>query len=126
MEILNQGFDHVEFAVNDIQPMSMVFQRMGFEKIGERKLAREGTKSALYAQGYVRILLTQSDHETAASVKQVPESMKFLKNHAEGICVLALDVKDATQAYQEAVKRGARPAREPQTYHTPEGKVSSF
>lgn len=119
MELLNQGFDHVEFVLNDIGGMSRVFERMGFEKTGERSLPHVGTRSALYAQGWVRILLTQAEGKGS----QDSEALKFLKKHAEGICVLALEVKDATQAYKDAVRRGGRSAMEPQVHETPEGTV---
>ena len=66
MKIQNQGFDHVEFIVNDIAAHSRTYERMGFEKVGERHLKEKGTKSVLYAQGFVRILLTQSDGSPAA------------------------------------------------------------
>ena len=41
MKILNQGFDHVEFIVNDISHHAKIYERMGFEKLGERKLEAE-------------------------------------------------------------------------------------
>lgn len=46
MKILNQGFDHVEFIVKDVDQHASMYQRMGFEKVGERKLAAKGTRSA--------------------------------------------------------------------------------
>ena len=118
MEILNQGFDHVEFVVRDFRHMGTVFERLGFEKVGERSLPKAGTKSALYCQGLVRILLTCP---TGSNTKS--ESINFLNKHAEGVCVLAIEVKDATQAFNETVKRGARPAREPEVFETPQGTV---
>src|SRR4051794_3177763 len=108
MEILNQGFDHVEFVVNSVHTFGPLFQKMGFEKIGERELAANGTASVLYAQGLIRILITQPTGPESASRS---EAARFLQDHAEGICVLGLEVADATKAFTEAVKRGARPAR---------------
>jgi 4-hydroxyphenylpyruvate dioxygenase-like putative hemolysin len=61
MKILKQGFDHVEFIVKDVDQHASIYQRMGFEKIGERKLAAKGTRSVVYAQGFVRIMLTQTE-----------------------------------------------------------------
>jgi 4-hydroxyphenylpyruvate dioxygenase len=72
------------------------------------------------AQGYVRILLSQPDG-TAAGEKE--KSVQFLRNQAEGITVLALDVADATQAFDEATRRGARPAMEPKRFESSEGTV---
>ncbi len=120
MKIQNQGFDHVEYAVNDIAERGSIYERMGFEKIGQRHLADRGLKSVLYAQGLVRILLTQSDGSPAAETQ---ESIKFLRNQAEGVCVLALDVANATTAFDQAVKRGAKPAMAPKKFESAEGSV---
>lgn len=124
MEILNQGFDHVEYVVKNLSYLEGVFTRMGFEKIGQRTLPSVGTKSIAMAQGLVRVILTQAiSEEGVASSSAESDSLKFLRKHDEGICLLALEVRDATRAFQEAVSRGARPAREPQIFKTPEGTV---
>ena len=120
MKILNQGFDHVEFIVSDISKHAPLYERMGFEKIGSRTLPAKGTRTVAYAQGVVRILLTQSDGSLAGERQ---EAVKFLRKHAEGICVLAIEVDDAAAAFRETVARGARPAREPETFQSPEGTV---
>jgi 4-hydroxyphenylpyruvate dioxygenase len=120
IRIQNQGFDHVEFIVNDIAAHAKTYERMGFEKIGERHLEAKGLRSAVYAQGFVRVMLTQSDGSVDAE-KQ--DSVRFLRKHAEGICVLAVDVADATEAFNETVRRGARPARKPERFTTNEGTV---
>jgi 4-hydroxyphenylpyruvate dioxygenase len=120
MKIQNQGFDHVEFIVEDVARHADMYSRMGFEKIGERHLPARGLKSALWAQGYVRILLTQSDGSPAAEKEN---AVKFLRQHAEGVCVLAVDVDDATKAFEETVRRGAKPAMEPKRFESAEGTV---
>jgi 4-hydroxyphenylpyruvate dioxygenase len=120
MKIQNQGFDHVEFIVNDIAAHARTYERMGFERVGERHLKEKGTKSLLYAQGFIRILLTQSDGSTAAE-KQ--DSVKFLRSQAEGICVLAIDVADAKAAFYDATVRGARPAMQPTVFESSQGRV---
>lgn len=121
MKIQNQGFDHVEYIVNDIAPLCGTFDRMGFERVGERHLSAKGLKSVLYAQGFVRIMLTQPDGSAAAE-KQ--EATKFLRKQAEGICVLGVDVDDAAAAFKETVARGARPALEPVTFESSAGSVT--
>jgi 4-hydroxyphenylpyruvate dioxygenase len=120
LKIQNQGFDHVEFIVEAIAPHARVYERMGFEKVGERHLPKRGIRSALYAQGLLRILLTESDGSGAAEGQ---ESVKFLRKHAEGICALAVDVDNASKAFELAVKNGATPALEPQRYESAEGSV---
>lgn len=120
MKIQNQGFDHVEFVVNDIAQQAKTYERMGFEKVGERHLTEKGTKSVVYAQGFVRIMLTQPD---GSANSELQESTRFLRKHAEGICVLAVDVDDATAAFNETTTRGARPARKPEAFETADGRV---
>lgn len=121
MKIQNQGFDHVEFTVKNIAQHAKTYERMGFEKIGERVLPAKGTKSALYAQGFVRIMLTEAD--PSAPISEAQESTVFHRKHGEGICVLAIDVDDATKAFNETVARGARPARKPEVFETAAGRV---
>jgi 4-hydroxyphenylpyruvate dioxygenase len=121
MKIQNQGFDHVEFVVRDVDSHAGMYDRMGFERIGERRNGRCGTRSVLYAQGFVRIMLTQPDAGSAEAEKQ--HCVRFLREQDEGVCVLAVDVDDATAAFEDTVRRGARPAMEPQRYESPEGSV---
>lgn len=124
MKIQNQGFDHVEYIVRDIATMAGVFTRMGFEKIGERSLPHRGTQSVLFAQGYVRIMLTQSDKNPAHEAARKNEhSIQFLEAQNEGICVLAIDVDNAAEAFKETVARGAKPAMEPKVFESPQGRV---
>lgn len=123
MEILDEGFDHVEYVVNDIGVFGRTFQRMGFQKIGERTLSQAGTQSVAYGQGRLRLILTQPLVGTPSVIPSASETVRFLRSHAEGVCVLALKVKDATQAFEETVRRGARPAREPQVFRSEYGSV---
>jgi 4-hydroxyphenylpyruvate dioxygenase len=123
MKFLNQGFDHVEFVVNDASLQGRIYERMGFEKLGERRRDAEGSMSVLYGQGWVRILLTQPVLGASAAAWQKSNSMQFLRSQAEGICVLAVEVDDASMAFHEAVSRGARPAMEPRRFDSPQGSV---
>jgi len=120
-KFLNAGFDHVEFILKDVNSQTSAYERMGFEKVGERHLSKKGLKSVLWQQGFVRVLLTQSDGTPAAEKE---ESVKFLRNHAEAVCVLAVEVDDARAAYAETTANGARSARTPETFETAEGQVT--
>ncbi len=120
MKILNEGFDHVEFVVNRIGALAPTFERMGFECVGSRHLAARGTRSALYQQGAIRILITESDG-TAASANS--EAVRFLADQAEGICVLAIEVDSASEWFKTTTSRGARPAMEPTVFESPQGRV---
>lgn len=120
MKFNNEGFDHVEYIVRDLSKYGQVFTKMGFEKIGSRKLPTRGIVSDLYAQGMIRIMLTASDGTQAGAGEA---SVKFLRDQDEGICVLAVDVDDAEKAFADCVSRGARPALKPVRYESAEGSV---
>lgn len=121
MKFLNQGFDHVEFAVSDLAYHGALWERLGFERIGSRKLGRAGTESTLFAQGEVRILLTQAIGDNPASKDD--SSIRFLNRHGDGICVLAIEVEDARKAFDETTSRGAKPASEPKYFNSEHGSV---
>jgi len=122
MKFLNEGFDHVEFAVNDLGKHMEMWSRMGFEKVADVTLPTKGAHTVVMGQGKVRLALTQYDGSAAA---QTQTGYIFLKAHGDGICVLGADVEDAQQAYEEVVGRGARPAAPPQTFKTADGEVTT-
>jgi len=115
MKILNQGFDHVEFVLNDIDAHAATYRRMGYEKIGERHLPEKGTRSVVWAQGFVRIMLTQPEGNSKAGDSQ--ESVKFLRDLNEGICVLAIDVDDATLAWHGCTRGNLDPRQSSLRFH---------
>lgn len=120
MKLLNEGFDHVEFVSRRIGTLAPTFERMGFQNVGARENSQEATRSLLYQQGRIRILITEPSSSDASSKSN---AVKFLNAQDEGICVLALEVDNAAEWFQTSVARGARPALEPQTFVTPQGKV---
>lgn len=120
MKIQNQGFDHVEYVLRSIAPLEQRYRGMGFEVIGRRELPPRGIRSVLLAQGRVRILLTEPMGDFAQSGE---ECFRFLREQDEGICVLAVDVSDAREAFSEAIKRGAKPAMQPKVYESASGRV---
>jgi 4-hydroxyphenylpyruvate dioxygenase len=121
MKFLNQGFDHVEFAVNQIESHEHTWKRMGFEKIADVTVPSKGARHVVMAQGFIHLVLTQYDGSPAA---QAQTGYTFLKAHGEGICVLAAEVEDATEAFHEVVARGARPAISPTHYECTEGSIT--
>ena len=120
MKFLNTGFDHVEFIVKSIDSHAGLYERLGFEKIGERNSPHRGIRSSAWQQGFIRILLTEGNGSEEAARE---ESVKFLKNQSEGICVLAVEVEDAEKAYLEVMERGAQSALKPVAYEDESGKV---
>ena len=45
MKFLNEGFDHVEFAVNSIATHEAMWTRFGFEKIADQNVPSKGRTS---------------------------------------------------------------------------------
>jgi 4-hydroxyphenylpyruvate dioxygenase len=121
MNILNQGFDHVEFVVNSVDSHVQTWAKMGFEKTGEAKKPAQGCRQVVMSQGLVRLVLTEYD-ESVSAKNQL--GYKFLNAHGDGISVLALEVDDAAGAFRETTQRGGRPATAPQTFETSEGQVT--
>ena len=103
MKIQNQGFDHVEFVVGDLKKHSHMWEKLGFERTGERKISQKGIESVLYAQGLTRIILTKVTDP--AKAKNDPRAA-FHEQHGDGIAVLALDVDNCEDYYKEVTKRG--------------------
>jgi len=121
MKILNQGFDHVEFVVGDLAKHGKMYTRMGFEKVGSRKLPELGLESDVWAQGFVRIILTKITDEKKAA--KDPRSA-FFKRHGDGICVLAIEVDDCKAWFNHTTSKGAKTALKPTTYTSDAGSVT--
>jgi 4-hydroxyphenylpyruvate dioxygenase len=120
VKFLNEGFDHVEFVVHSIATHEAMWKRFGFEKIADAEVASKGARQVVMAQGFVRVLLTQYDGSKASHAEP---GYSFLKAHQDGICTLAVEVEDATAAFNEVVGRGAKPAVSPQTFESNDGTV---
>lgn len=93
-----KAIDSVEFAVKSLGPRETQLMEWGFQKIGTQK--SKGTQNSLWAQGKIRILLTQGltdDHPAS----------RFVQRHGDGICDIAFVVDDARAALEEVAKRGA-------------------
>jgi 4-hydroxyphenylpyruvate dioxygenase len=114
------GTDHIEFYVGNAKQAAYYYQSVfGFELIayaGPETGIREYASYVL-KQGKIRFVLTSPLHpngDIAAHVHQ----------HGDGVKVLALEVADAELSFYETVKRGAKPAIEPQTIKDEHGEVS--
>lgn len=114
MKFLGTGFDHVEFVVHNVDAHTRLYQAMGFEKIGERRSETRGIRSIAWQQGFIRIVLTQAMPGFTENSKEA--SIQFLKTLNEGVTALAVEVDDAEKAFIETTSRGARPAKEPETF----------
>ena len=109
-------FDHIEFAVPDIEEAKDVYLRMGFESAGtgiirSRQLSRE-----LMRQGNIKILLSQSD-------AQDDPVAKFVAAHGAGVINVAFLCEDAVSALETVMSRGAEVTETPKAYSRDFGEV---
>jgi 4-hydroxyphenylpyruvate dioxygenase len=98
--------DHLEFYVgNARQAAAFYAHRFGFVNIAYRGLETgcRDTASYVMQQGDIRFVLTSGlsgDHPVS----------RFALEHGDGVAVVALEVPDVAQAFEESTRRGAAPA----------------
>ena len=98
--------DHLEFFVGNARQAAVFYETcFGFHRTAYRGLETGSRDSASYVleQGDIRFVLTSPlgpDHPAA----------EFVKQHGDGVGVIALEVPDAAAAFHETTTRGAEPA----------------
>lgn len=104
------GTDYVEFYVGNAKQAAHFYESVfGFEIVayaGPETGVREKA-SYVVQQGKIRLVLTTSLFANS-------EISNHVRNHGDGVKVLALWVNDATTSFHETVQRGAIPVSEPQ------------
>ena len=113
------GTDYIEFYVGNARQAAHYYQHIfGFELIGYRgpETGYRASTSYLLRQGKIKFVLTGA---------LTPESdiARHVHLHGDGIRDIALWVDDATYAFQETVRRGATPVREPEHLEDRFGRV---
>src|SRR5918992_554185 len=104
-----QRIDHLELYVgNAKQAAAFYADRFGFAVAAYRGLETGSRTSASYllTQGEIRFVLT------SALTPDDPIS-RFVLQHGDGVGVIALQVPDVRQAFEETTARGAVPAIPP-------------
>ncbi len=113
------GTDYIEFYVgNAWQAAHYYANAFGFEVVGYRGLetgSRHET-SYLVVQDKIRFVLT------SALTPDSPVAAHHQK-HGDGIRDIALWVDDATSAFEETVRRGARPVHNPEVLEDEHGQI---
>ncbi|HEY3550690.1 MAG TPA: 4-hydroxyphenylpyruvate dioxygenase, partial [Gaiellaceae bacterium] len=103
------GWDHVELWVGNAKQSAFFYEHaMGFTRTayaGPETGVRDRASYVL-EQGDVRFVVT-------SALREEHEITKHHARHGDGVRDIALTVPDATQAYREAVSRGARSVMEP-------------
>jgi 4-hydroxyphenylpyruvate dioxygenase len=88
------GFEFVEYAAPDPRALGTLFERMGFQAA-----ARHRHKNVLlYKQGDVNFIVNAEPRCFAQN---------FARRHGPSVCAIAFRVKDAAQAYDKLIERGA-------------------
>ncbi|HZT53866.1 MAG TPA: 4-hydroxyphenylpyruvate dioxygenase [Gaiellaceae bacterium] len=104
------GWDYVEFWVGNAKQAAYFYEHaMGFTRTayaGPETGVRDRASYVL-EQGDVRFVLT-------TALREEHEITRHHARHGDGVRDIALAVPDATEAYRQAVSRGARSVLEPQ------------
>jgi len=90
------GFEFVEFTAPEPAALDPLFRALGFARVAEHRSKRV----ALYRQGNINFILNGEPRSLAAD---------FAHDHGPSACAMAFRVRDARLAFDEAVRRGAKP-----------------
>src|SRR6266480_4073675 len=90
------GFEFIEYAAPDPMALGRLFEQMGFSAVAKHR----SKNVLLYRQGGINFVVNAEPHSFAQS---------FARVHGPSICAIAFRVKDAAQAYDRAIKLGAKP-----------------
>lgn len=113
------GTDYIELYVSNAKQAAHYYKAaFGYQSLAYSGLetGNRETESYVLAQDKIRLVLT-------SPLKSGTEIGKHIDKHGDGVKVTALWVDDATYAYNEAVKRGAKSYMEPTTEEDADGKV---
>ncbi len=113
------GTDYLEFYVSNSKQAAHFYRSaMGFKPLAYSGLETQNaqTESYVVVQDKIRLVLT-------SPLKSGTEIGKHIDKHGDGVKVTALWVDDATYAYNEAIKRGAKSYMEPRVEEDEDGRV---
>src|SRR6184192_2672236 len=115
------GWDHLEFWVGNAKQAAYFYEHaMGFTRTayaGPETGVRDRASYVL-EQGEIRFVLT-------SPLREEHEVTRHQAKHGDGVRDIALTVPDATEAYRQAVQRGARGVSEPSTVEDEFGRVET-
>lgn len=113
------GTDHIEFYVGNAKQAAHYYKTaFGFQSLayaGPETGVRDRASYVLQ-QGKIRIVLT-------TALKSIHPISDHVKQHGDGVKILALWVDDAYSAFKETTRRGAMPYLEPETRTDEHGEV---
>jgi 4-hydroxyphenylpyruvate dioxygenase len=113
------GWDHVELWVGNAKQAAYFYEHaFGFARIAYAgpETGLRDRASYVLGQGDIRLVVT-------SALREDHEITKHHARHGDGVKDIALTVPDATEAYRQAVQRGARGVREPTRLEDDHGAV---
>jgi 4-hydroxyphenylpyruvate dioxygenase len=113
------GTDYVELYVGNAKQAAHFYKTaFGFQSYAYSGPETGDKEKVSYVliQNKVRLVLTTPLHPTGAIAEHV-------NKHGDGVKAVALMVNDATDAFEQTVKRGAKPYMEPTTREDADGKI---
>ena len=119
MTLTFDGIDHLELYVADLEAAREQFcSGLGFHAVSRSgpETGQPARTSLQLQHGHIRVVLTQA-------LSTEDEAADYVALHGDGVKDVALRTPDATAAFHAAVRRGARPVREPRVYEGPHGRL---
>jgi len=113
------GTDFVELIVANAKQSAHFFKSaFGFKDLAfsGMETGRKDRVSYVLQQGKIRLVIT-------APLCPESELWEHIRTHGDGVKAIALWVEDATKAFHETVKRGAKPYLEPKVEEDAFGRV---
>jgi 4-hydroxyphenylpyruvate dioxygenase len=113
------GTDYVELYVGNAKQAAHFYKTaFGFQSYAYSGPETGDKEKVSYVliQNKVRLVLTTPLHPTGNIAEHV-------NKHGDGVKAVALMVNDATDAFEQTVKRGAKPYMEPTTREDADGKI---
>ncbi|MEO1253996.1 MAG: 4-hydroxyphenylpyruvate dioxygenase, partial [Bacteroidota bacterium] len=113
------GTDYLELYVSNAKQAAHYYKSaFGFKSLAYSGLetGSQEKESYVVVQDKIRLVLT-------SPLKSGTDIGKHIDKHGDGVKVTALWINDATKAYNEAIKRGAKSYMEPNTLEDENGKV---
>jgi 4-hydroxyphenylpyruvate dioxygenase len=90
------GMEFIEYSAPEPAKLEQLFLQLGFKKMGDHK----HKKVSLWSQGNVHFIINSEKDSFAQSFSSV---------HGPSACATGFRVKNAEKAFEEALRRGARP-----------------
>jgi 4-hydroxyphenylpyruvate dioxygenase len=113
------GTDHVEIYVGNAKQSAYYFKTaFGFQEVAYAGLETGVSDRTSYVlqQDKIRLVIT-------SSMVKDGDINRHLNEHGDGVKFVALWVPDATKAFYETTKRGAKPFQEPKVMEDTNGRV---